>query len=189
MEFSHLRDALAEYGEQLRAAYRQNLASNHHPTREDTLRTTAEWKVDIDGTDYLLSLNLEEYWKNVEEDMPAHWPPTEAILRWVMVKPVIPRPDDKGRIPTPKQLTFLIKRAIAGESPNQKKLKNPHGGTKGTHDLQNARDTLEQQALDAIGEAVRMYAEAPFNTIMSYRVPTDEQMDTFLAVFRHKSEY
>lgn len=24
-----------------------------------------------------------------------------------------------------------------------------------------------------------MYAEAPFNTIMSYRVPTDEQMDTF----------
>lgn len=38
---------------------------------------------------------------------------------------------------------------------------------------------LGMYSYDIKEEDVKMYAEAPFNTIMSYRVPTDEQMDTF----------
>lgn len=36
-------------------------------------------------------------------------------MNWISVKPIIPRPDSDGRIPTPKQLSFLIGRKIMEE--------------------------------------------------------------------------
>lgn len=64
---------------------------------------------------YRIVLNLEEYWKNIEYGRRAgsKFPPIEDIKHWLQVKPIMPREDDSGKIPTEEQLTYLIGRKIA----------------------------------------------------------------------------
>ena len=45
----------------------------------------------------------------------AAFPPVGAIMNWISVKPIIPRPDENGKLPSPKQLAFLICRKIHEE--------------------------------------------------------------------------
>ena len=42
---------------------------------------------------------------------------------WVIAKPIVPYPDDRGFIPTLSQITFLIARKIAKEGTNPPKLR------------------------------------------------------------------
>ena len=137
-----LVDILRELGEKVREGYVNKLIRNGRPTTENTLASTVTSTVEVNGTTYSVVLNLQEYWKYVEEGTRPHWPPPSAILHWIEVKPVIPRPDEKGRIPTPKQLAYLIGRKIARE------------GTKGTHDLRETTDTLLGYYEDRIKEAL-----------------------------------
>lgn len=137
-----LVDILRELGENVREGYVNKLIRNGRPTTENTLASTVTSQVEVNGTTYSVVLNLQEYWKYVEEGTRPHWPPPSAILHWIEVKPVIPRPDEKGRIPTPKQLAYLIGRKIARE------------GTKGTHDLRETTDTILGYYEDRIKEAL-----------------------------------
>lgn len=137
-----LVDILRELGENVREGYVNKLIRNGRPTTENTLASTVTSQVEVNGTTYSVVLNLQEYWKYVEEGTRPHWPPPSAILDWIEVKPVIPRPDEKGRIPTPKQLAYLIGRKIARE------------GTKGTHDLKETTDTILGYYEDRIKEAL-----------------------------------
>lgn len=84
----------------------------------NTLSNTATTIVEVDGTTLSVSFNLEEYWKYVEYGRrPGKRPPIEpidVIERWIKVKPIIPDPIN-GRVPTTKQLAFLISRKIGME--------------------------------------------------------------------------
>jgi hypothetical protein len=69
-------------------------------------------------------MTLNKYWKYIEggrkgkDTSPpgavykAAFPPVNALMEWISVKPIIPRPDKSGRIPSPKSLAFLIGRKI-----------------------------------------------------------------------------
>lgn len=59
-----------------------------------------------------ISISLEDYWKYVEYGTRPHFPPIQAIRKWIDVKPVLPRPIN-GKLPTPDQLAFLIARKIS----------------------------------------------------------------------------
>jgi len=145
----NLKAVLEEYGQAVRNLYQDNLILHDRIASGDLLNSVEFRVVEGDHT-YEVQLELAEYWKFVEYDTKPHWPPVSAILEWIRVKPVLPRPDDKGRIPTPQQLAFLIGRAIAGKSPNQEKLKNPQGGTKGSHDLETSIEAINAQFKDKI---------------------------------------
>lgn len=145
-----LVEVLQEYGNEVRNLYQDRLILHGHIATGNLLNKV-EAVVDVNGTKYEVSLDhLEEYWKWVEYDTKPHWPPRDAILKWIQVKPIIPRPDKKGRIPTPETLAFLISRAMAGKSPNQLLLKNPFGGTTGTHELEEAISALNAKYRDKI---------------------------------------
>lgn len=45
----------------------------------------------------------------------AGFPPVSALLDWISVKPIIPRPMNNGKIPTPETLAYLIGRKIEAE--------------------------------------------------------------------------
>ena len=64
---------------------------------------------------------------------------------------MVPRPDKNGRIPTTKQLAYLIGRKIS------------EVGTKGTHGLKETSDALlgfyEQQSAEALGRDCFKYIE------------------------------
>ena len=59
-----------------------------------------------------ISISLEDYWKYIEYGTRPHFPPIQAIRKWIDVKPVLPRPI-KGKLPTRDKLAFLIARKIS----------------------------------------------------------------------------
>lgn len=61
----------------------------------------------------VISIQLEDYWKYIENGTKPHWPPLLVIKRWISVKPVLPRPLPNGKLPTANQLAFLIARKIS----------------------------------------------------------------------------
>ena len=160
LELTELQKVLQDFATDIRDRYRDVLANNDHIASRklvDSIKT----QVVIGDNYYEVTMTLEDYWKYVEYDTPPHFPPLNKILEWIQIKPIIPRPDDNGRIPSPKQLAFLIGRAMAGKSPNQEKLKNPNGGTTGTHDLAQTKEDIlpwwGEQISQALGHDMENY--------------------------------
>lgn len=136
----HLRAVLEQYGAALLAAYRDNLLPR---TAGGDLITTATARVETDGAAWDVIFSLKEYWKYIEDGTRPHWPPAGALLPWIRVKPVIPRPDERtGRLPTEKQLDFLIRRKISKK------------GTQGSHDLERAEHDVLPRWQQKIGKAL-----------------------------------
>lgn len=141
VNLDRLRDVLEEYAVAVRNLYQDNLIRSGRIASGDLLNSV-ECHVALDNQEFVVSLTLRDYWQYVEEDTRPHWPPRDAILSWIQVKPVLPRPDANGRIPTPQSLAFLIQRKIATE------------GTKGTHDLAKAVEEMNAQYRARIAEAL-----------------------------------
>lgn len=71
--------------------------------------------VKFDGKYLTVSIQLEEYYKYVENGRKAgKFPPVEKIKEWIKVKPVLPYTKGK-RLPNENQLAYLIGRKIARE--------------------------------------------------------------------------
>ena len=137
IQFDNLRAVLEEFAGEFRDTYRASLLEHDRITQHGTDRLVDsveanDVKAMVTEGDraFEVTINLKEYWKYVEEDTRPHWPPPSAILRWVEIKPVIPYPDAKGRIPSPRSLAFLIGRKISRE------------GTTGSHDFRDSREAV-----------------------------------------------
>lgn len=148
IELNELRKVLEDFATDIRDRYKDVLANNDHIASRnlvDSIRT----QVVVGESAYEVTMTLADYWKYIENDTRPHFPPPSAILKWIEVKPVIPRPDANGRIPTPKQLAFLISRKIARE------------GTTGTHDLQQTKDNIlpwyQERIEAALGHDMQNY--------------------------------
>ena len=136
-----LEAVLYEYGEEVARYYRENLDRDDRYASGELVRSV-EARVAINGTAYQVQLRLADYWKYVEWDTTPHWPPPGALLKWIEIKPVIPRPDEKGHIPTPKQLAYLIGRKISEE------------GTTGSHTLRNTLEEVNERYLERMKQAL-----------------------------------
>ena len=141
VEFKHLQEALAQYADAIADKYKTNL-ENSGRRASGELITSVNSKVTVNGNEYTIELNLEDYWYYVENGRkPGKFPPPDKILEWIKVKPILPTPMSNGKLPTEKQLAFLIGRKIANE------------GFDGTHDLENTMKEVDyeqiiQDALD-----------------------------------------
>lgn len=148
----HLTQVLEELGREVAEQYKNNLRESGHSTRPDHLINSITTSVVVDDKAYKVVMQLNEYWKYLENGTEPHWPPVDAIRSWISYKPVLPRPGKDGRLPTPNQLAFLIGRKIARE------------GTTGTHDFEEARDETvarwEQRIRAALVEDVRTWLSA-----------------------------
>ena len=150
MDFPRTAEVLQSLANDVRAGYIKNLVRSGHPTYFGTnrLTDTITASVTVDGHSFSAILRMNDYWEYLEEGTgPArgrdkYWPNKDAIAKWVEIKPVIPRPDGNKRIPTAKQLTFLISRKIHDN------------GTKGTHDLQKTKDAIIPDYIPKIEEAL-----------------------------------
>jgi hypothetical protein len=140
ISFENLQRVLAEYGEAIRNEYYNNLVDSDR-WASGNLLNSIEFEVIRDGNTFKVNLNLAHYWKYLEEGTKPHFPPVSAIQKWVEIKPVLPRPMSNGKLPTSKQLAFLIARKISVE------------GTEGSHDLQKSSQTISEQYREKIIEA------------------------------------
>ena len=141
IKFPNLQYVLEEYIKELKREYENKLLDNDHVASWNLINNI-EIVTHFQGQDYWVGFNLEDYWKFVEYDTKPHFPPVDALLRWIEIKPVLPHPDKNGKLPTPNQLAYLIGRKI------------DKVGTKGTNDLTEANQTVSQRYEELIKMAI-----------------------------------
>lgn len=83
------------------------------------LYKTIDYTITSQNDSYLVTINLEEYWKYIEKGRRpgAKMPPVEAIEKWINIRKILPRPvtlkSGKQRVPTVQQLAYVIARSIS----------------------------------------------------------------------------
>ena len=113
------------------------------------------WETEYKDNLFVLYFNLPDYWIYAEEGRrPGKFPPPDAILKWIQFKRLVPT-SRGGKIPTTKQLVYLISKKIALH------------GTEGKHLLQETidetYDTLVDQLVEAISEQLEEEIEKEIN--------------------------
>ena len=156
IDFTELQQVLQDLANDIRDNYKEHLEFNDRYTERGVpsgysqrLIDSVKTQVVVGDRAFEITMTLNDYWKYVENDTDPHFPPVSKLLEWVQIKPVIPRPDSNGRIPSQKSLAFLIGRAI-----------NEHGTT-GSHDLEKTKDGVipwyKQRLAAALGHDMEHY--------------------------------
>ena len=92
--------------------YKKKLINNNINSSSE-LSNTLSFEVTNDKNGYYIKFKAVDYWKYVENGRKAgKFPNLKAIERWIEIKPIIPRPY-KGKVPTTKELSYIISRSIA----------------------------------------------------------------------------
>lgn len=143
IKWGNLRRVLGEIANEIRNEYQDKLirddkiASGH-------LLNSVEYEVVTDDRSITVNLSLADYYKWVEEGRePGSFPPPDAILEWIKVKPVLPD-GRSGRLPTEQQLAYLIGRKIAEE------------GIEPGYQLRDTMKDLADDMDDRINEAISL---------------------------------
>lgn len=142
LTFTNLQRVLGEWAEALKDQYINNLREHGRPTTKNTLVDTLESYVKVGDDSYKIMFRMQDYWKYIEHGTRPHFPPLDAIKEWIIVKPILPYPDSKGRIPSVNSLAYLIGRKIS------------QFGTKGKPSLTNAINTTKQTFINDVRKAI-----------------------------------
>ena len=155
--FPNLTKTLTDYAVAVRNLYQDNLIKSDH-LASGRLLNSVEYVTDFGDNEFVVSLRLEDYWKYLENGTPPHFPPVDAILSWIRVKPVLPKPyykkwkwttvdgatheNGKWVLPTPVEQAWMTAKKIERE------------GTEGTKDLELTLETVnseyEKRIMDAL---------------------------------------
>ena len=129
-----ITDEIRQICADLLARYKTAITNNGH-TASGNLASTASYKVEVSGKYIELIFVLQDYWKYLENGTKPHFPPIDAIEKWIIAKPIIPRAISE-KVPSTRQLAFSIARGISKH------------GTKATKLLQktidNSNDLIEK---------------------------------------------
>lgn len=146
-----LEAVLQEMAVDFRALYEANLLEHDRIAAGELFKMAATTRVEVEDTVYEVTVDLPNYWKYIDEGTKGRktgnpnrkFPPFNAILKWVQIKPTLPRPFTlKGREVTDKQFAGWVGGKIM------------YYGTKGTHDLEQARDEVVEKYRERIAEAL-----------------------------------
>ena len=156
IDLPHVQAVMEEMAIAIRNEYQDNLIRNDRIASGDLLNNI-EYEITRGDFTYTIYVKMKDYWYFVENGRKAgKWPPIDNILNWIKIKPVLPRPNAEGKLPTPQQLAFLIARKIGEE------------GTEGTQDLRKATDTIWDTFEDRLYEAIDADVDAAFIQIFHY---------------------
>lgn len=156
IDLPHVQAVMEEMAIAIRNEYQDNLIRNDRIASGDLLNNI-EYEITRGDFTYTIYVKMKDYWYYVENGRKAgKWPPIQNILDWIKIKPVLPRPNAEGKLPTPQQLAFLIARKIGEE------------GTEGTQDLRKATDTIWDTFEDRLYEAIDADVDAAFIQIFHY---------------------
>ena len=134
-------EVLKEYAIELRNTLQDSYITDDRIATGDLLNSV-EYIIEKDDRQIEVSLQLKEWWKYVEEDTKPHFPPPDAMLNYIKAKPILPKPDRNGKLPTPNQLAYLIGRKIS------------EVGTTGTHNVRDTVRLMNERYEEKIGQAI-----------------------------------
>lgn len=144
------------------ATYRQQVIDSGH-FASGRLNDSLSAQVWLHDDSVTVTIDGEAYAKYLNNGTRPHFPPVDKILEWVRIKPVLPRPMSNGKLPTERQLAFLIARKISRE------------GTPATHILEDTLkdfdfvNKLKQTIQDELGRQIERVVAQSF-----WRSPYDK---------------
>ena len=141
--FPNLVEVLDAYGKTLVEKYRQGLTDGGHIATGNLYRSVSS-EVTLNGQSFIVEFRMPEYGEYLEQGTKPHFPPIDAILGWIKAKRIVPRQDSQGRLPTEKQLAYLIARKISED------------GTPRTGIYEKANDLTYREWNKLIDEAIAM---------------------------------
>lgn len=110
--WTHTADVLNRYGNLFVTKYRERFlqeGKNASGALLDSLR----YEIVTEGATIAVDVHWLDYWKRIEEGTePGTWVNESDLEKWIVAKPIIPRPFRNGRYPTIEQLAYLIARKI-----------------------------------------------------------------------------
>ena len=115
MKFSRTEALLNSFAQTIVNRYREHISEY----ASGKLYKTIDYTITSQNDSYLVTINLEDYWKFIEKGRRAgaKMPPVSAIENWIKVRKIIPRPvalkSGKQRVPTVQQLAYVIARSIS----------------------------------------------------------------------------
>lgn len=146
MQFTNTQKVLNDFGKYLVEEYKDALILNN-VNASDNLYNSVRYILEANDKSISVSLNLADYYIYVENGRRAgKMPPIDKIERWIEVKPVLPTPSNNGRIPTVRQLAYLISRKIGLEGIKPKPLLQ--------QSITNVWDVFEEYISEAITKDV-----------------------------------
>ena len=145
---------LEEYQQMVEQVYKQKLTEDDHFATGDLINKM-RYHIKQSTREVEVDLELKDYWKYVENGTKPHWPPIDAILKWVKVKHILPSNTYNGKLPTEKQLAYLISRKISEK------------GTEGTHDLRETLQQVNNMFEQRIGEAIAEDIDGALTAILT----------------------
>lgn len=158
LNFDNIAQTLEEYAQEVRNLYQDKLIEADRIS-SGKLLNSVEYEVVKGEMSYTVTLTLEKYWKYIEygvqgKNNPSStyqnpgWKAYPAILEWITVKPVLPRPDRKTkRLPSQRSLAYLITRAIV------------NNGTEAGGELKDAVDEVNARYREKLVIALKKDAE------------------------------
>ena len=115
MKFSRTEALLNSFAQTIVNRYKDKISEY----ASGKLYKTIDYSITAQNDSYLVTINLEEYWKVIEKGRRAgaKMPPISAIEKWIKVRKILPRPvtlkSGKQRVPTVQQLAYVIARSIS----------------------------------------------------------------------------
>ena len=132
--------------EQIAQVYRNKMSNAGYDPNGELMKFT--WVAEYNGNLFELHFNLPDYQQYAENGRrPGRFPPPDAILKWIQVKRLVPRPGRDGKLPSTNQLVYLISRKIATK------------GTEGKHLLQQTIDGADDLIDQIINEFTKQLQE------------------------------
>ena len=115
IKWDNLNRVLNEFADFFIQRARDYLAGNGSYATGN-LGDTMQKIIEIEGTHFSVSIELASYWEYVNDGRkPGKFPPPYRIQEWISVKPITPYALPNGKLPTVKQLSYLIGRKISLE--------------------------------------------------------------------------
>ncbi len=135
-----MESSIKQICQQIADIYKNKMQDAGYDPQGELMRFT--WETEYKGNIFALYFVLPDYWYYAENGRkPGRFPPPDAILKWIQFKRLVPT-SRNGKVPTTKQLVFLISRKIATE------------GTKGKPLLQQTIDEAYNGLVDRLAEAL-----------------------------------
>lgn len=120
-DFENLNRVLEQFGYEFKQQLRDKIVAENAVASGELLNSI-DCRVEIEDDCFVVYLYHADYFHYVNENTEPHWPPYDStektfpqIEKWVMDKPLQPYPDSRGKLPTIKQVTFLVARKISEE--------------------------------------------------------------------------
>ena len=156
MDLTELHKVLEDYAKDAEEIYKYQISLGGKNASRKLIDSVKSWVV-VGEKSYEVTLRLQDYWKYIEDGRkPGKFPPVDAILDWILVKPILPRPNDDGTLQKlrTKSLAFLIGRKIKEEGID------PYPALKITRE--ELDKIYRQKISDALGKDVLNYIKKLF---------------------------